>query len=69
MIRLLRRRAGQHRAADATVLVAYVPVSSWPPPAPPVRHLTSPPQDPWLWDSDTIITDVHTLRLRMEQYL
>lgn len=70
VIKLFKRRAGQHRAApDPTVLVVYVPLAAtWPPPAPPVRHLTSPPADPWIWESETVVTSAHAFRMRMEQY-
>lgn len=70
MIKIFRRRAGQHRAApDPTVRIVYVPLpAAGLPPGPPVQHLTCPPADPWIWDSATIVTSANAFWARMEQH-
>lgn len=63
------RRADQHRAADRTALVVYVPApSSWPPPARPTRPLATPPADPWLYTCDTVVTNAHAFWAGLEKH-
>lgn len=68
VIKLFRRRAGQHRAAlDATARVVYVS-APWSPPARPVRHLTTAPADPWMDTAETVVTNAHAFWAGMGQY-